>query len=172
MTMENLNINRMQDNGLDADLVATSTAIDELAARDACAAGRGFEDRLAIATMPRIGARDSGDEIVYSFKAHAARDSWVRPMRLAAMIALAASAGFVWFATRPAPVAAPVAPEEVAAALSPVEQDVEVWLGITDTEIAFARAEVDELAIDSDILDESLGGEPSAGAWFLEGESL
>ncbi len=155
---------------LDPALAALDAALADLARKDAASAPAGFEDRVALATMPGraeaiLTAEEGTADVVYSFRSRASRDAWIRPLRLAAMIAVAASAGLMWFAwSRPT---VPIRPE-----IASVEQDVNTWLGITDTDAAFARSELDELAIDTESLDRSLGAEPAAGAWFLEGEPL
>ncbi|GMV26144.1 MAG: hypothetical protein AMXMBFR58_21750 [Phycisphaerae bacterium] len=148
---------------LEPELAALDAALDELARRDAASTGPGFEDRIAMATMPRAGGRrEESAGVVYTF-AGSRRDVRFTAMRLAAMVALAVGGVLVWTSMRPAP--SVTGPAILRA--STAEQDLSAWLAMTES-----TNDLSELALDSESIDQSLSSEPAAGAWFLEGESL
>ncbi|MBL8963043.1 MAG: hypothetical protein KF787_09820 [Phycisphaeraceae bacterium] len=176
-----------QPHEIDPDLAEIDAGLSRCARHDADQAPPGMEDRIALATMPgssRVRTIAAGSEPGHQFghqpghqpghdhesiPFHSpARSTWFTPVRLAAMVALAAGGVVVYTATRPASSPSDDSRIELASA-HVVEQDVQSWLSII---VESAPDEIRQLAVETDRIDRSIADEPAFGAWFLDGESL
>lgn len=149
---------------LPADLASLDAELARMARRDASIAPRGLEDRIAASTGPAIEGSETPD-VVYTFPGVRRNTSWWTVRAAVAAAVLAVSGALVYVAVNRS--GGPRSPVVVASAGS-VERDVDSWLRLTES----SEDEISTLAKDSEQLDSALVNEPSAGAWFLEGEPL
>jgi hypothetical protein len=166
------------DRAIDAEFPGFNDALDALAAHDRSLPAAGFEDRLALATRPVTSATASDLASRRTSPHHTPRSNWASPLRLAAAIALTASVGLVYLATRPTIQNGGSDPSDprnssvafVDTRVESVEDDVKSWLLAIDLGQDSAADEIGRLALDSESLESSLNDDD--GSLFEDGDAL